>query len=207
MVAALASSWGVEPLEPDGKIVWAVLDPDTDPTGEVDFAALADAWAQETAATYTVRLGSVSTGFLLETKAHIDNVVRELILMRDGAASSGVALAPELADLIDVVTSGFDEVRTEIKRQAVAAAARGEAVTELVLNLSPSAADEGERYLLALDVADDYARAADLLTLASPPEHRSFRRWYVRSIVEQIEALSEGRPAPPPSPYVQTTSI
>ena len=201
LVAAVASRWGVEPLDTGGKMVWAVLDPDESPAGAMDVEALIDAWAGEDPTTYTVRLGPVPTHFLLEVKAHIDNVVRELMLMREGAAVRGVVLAPELAALVETVTVDFAEARNEIKRQAAAAAAHGQADTDLELHLSSDAAEAGERYLDALDLADSYARAADLLTLAPPPEHRAFRRWYVRSIIEQLDALRQGRPAPPPTPF------
>lgn len=201
MVAAVASRWGVEHLDPGGKMVWAVLDPDESLSGGPDFESLIEAWSMESPTTYTVRLGPVPTRFLVEAKAHVDNVVRELTLMKDGAAGRGVALAPELAALVEAVTVGFAEARNEMKRQASAAAARGDVMTELELSLGPDAAAAGEQYLAALDLADRYARDADLLTLAAPPEHQAFRRWYVRRIVEQMDALSHGRPAPAPVPF------
>ena len=191
-------------------MVWAVLDPDESPRGAPDYESLIDAWSDMDdrsrgddgdPTTYTVQLGPVPTRFLLDAKVHIDNVVRELMLMREGAAVRGVALAPELAALVETVTVEFAEVRNEIKRQAAAAAARGERDTDLELQLRPGAAEAGERYLEALDVADSYARAADLLTLASPPEHRAFRRWYVRNIVKQLDALGRGRPVAEPTSF------
>lgn len=202
MVAAVASDWGVEPAA-EGKTVWAELDADRTPADDapapvVDLDALIAAWADDdpATATYTVQLGPVSTELLLAAKAHIDNVVRELVLMREGEASSGVALPAELSALIQTVTVDFAEARTEIKRQAAAAAARGEVLTELELHLSPSAADAGERYLIALDRADRYARSAHLLTVAPPRIHRVFRQWYVRTIIEQLRALSQGHEPP-----------
>jgi GAF domain-containing protein len=46
---------------------------------------------------------------------------------------------------------------------------------------------------------DDYARAARLLTLETPPQHRVFRRWYVETIVAQLRAATDGPPAVPQS--------
>lgn len=205
MVAAIASAWGVEPAE-DGKTVWAVLDanqPHRSPAAPIDLDALLEAWADDdpTTATYTVRLGPVSTELLLAAKSHIDNVVRELMLMREGEASSGVMLPPELSQLIQTVTVDFAEARTEIKRQAAAAAARGEVLTDLELHLSLAAADAGERYLTALDQSDRYARSAHLLTLAPPRIHRVFRQWYVRTIIEQLRAMSNGEEPQPSVPF------
>ena len=207
MVAAVASDWGVDPAD-EGKTVWAELDPHRAPAGStpapvVDLDALMAAWADDdpATATYTVQLGPVSTELLLAAKAHIDNVVRELTLMREGEASSGVALPAELSALIQTVTVDFAEARTEIKRQAAASAARGDVLTDLELHLSPSAADAGERYLIALDRADRYARSAHLLTLAPPRIHRLFRQWYVRTIIEQLRAMTAGEEPPTSVPF------
>ena len=208
MVAAVASNWGVMPLESGGKVVWAELDPDGSPervtgTPQIDVEALLEAWADDdpATATYTVRLGPVSTQLLLEAKAHIDNVVRELVLMRGGEVSSGVALPEALSDLVQTVTVDFVEARTEIKRQAAAASARGDVLTDLELHLSPAAAAAGEHYLDALDEADRYARSAHFLTLAPPRVHRIFRRWYVRNLVAQLRALAAGTEPPVATPF------
>jgi hypothetical protein len=205
LVAAIASRWGVDPLDAGGKVVWAVLDPDESPaSAPPSLESLLDAWSDhqdDDPTTYTVRLGSVPTQFLLDAKAHIDNVVRELMLMKEGAAVRGVTLAPELAALVETVTIDFAEARTEIKRQAAAAAARGEVDTDPELQLRSDTEASEETYLEALDLADSYARAADLLTLAPPPEHRAFRRWYVLTIIDHLDALRHGRPAPRPEPF------
>ena len=204
MVAALASDWGVDRAPGGGKVVWAELgqSPSRVSQPEVDIEALLASWSDdEPQETVTVRLGDVSTELLLSAKAHIDNVVRELVLLREGEASSGVALAPEVAALIDTVTVDFADARAEIKRQAAGAAARGEALTDLELHLAPSAAEAGERYLEALDRADRYARSAHLLTLAPPRVHRLFREWYVRALIDQLRAHARGESPPPPRPF------
>ena len=208
MVAALSSGWGMELAAGGGKVVWAELGRDDArleqaSRPEVDIEALMAAWSdnEQGAGTYSVRLGTVSTELLLSAKAHIDNVVRELTLMREGEASSGVELAPEMVALIQTVTVDFADARAEIKRQATSAAARGELITNLELHLPAAAADAGERYLSALDEADRYARSEHLLTLAPPPVHRIFRRWYVQSIVDQLRALARREEPLPPRPF------
>lgn len=207
LVAALASSWGVEPGA-TGKIVWAELSRDQRlaghaPAPHLDVESMLQAWAEDGShePTYTVRLGSVPTQLLLSAKSHIDNVVRELTLLREGEASTGVALAPELAALVRTVMVDFADARTAIKAAAAAAAGRGDADTDLELHLPLSSADAAGRYLAALDEADRYARSAHLLTLAPPRSHRVFRRWYVGSIVEQLRAQAAGRQPPAPSPF------
>ncbi|HET7407925.1 MAG TPA: SpoIIE family protein phosphatase [Mycobacteriales bacterium] len=208
LVSAMASSWGVDPGTRGGKVVWAELGPGR-PLGvmppDIDIAAFLAAWPNdlEHEARFRVRIGAVPTELLLAAKAHIDNVVRELTLVRAEEASKGRAVPAPLAALIDTVTEDFAEARAEIKRQALAAAERGDLFTDLVLELPLSAADAGERYLLALDDADRHARAARLLTLAPPQSHRAFRQWYVRAIVDQLRAASRGELADSPPPYAQ----
>jgi serine phosphatase RsbU (regulator of sigma subunit)/anti-sigma regulatory factor (Ser/Thr protein kinase) len=200
MIEALAASWGAERLPGGGKVVWA--DVIAGPTGAEtstgpppvapappDTAKEGDERGERV---FTVRLGAVPTDLLMEAKAHIDNVVREFTLARDGALS-GPPVSAAVAGLIDTVTNGFADARTEIKRQALASSQRGETETELVLRLPASAADAAEAYLAALDEADRYARAARLLTLATPPAHRVFRRWYLLALVAQVRAQAMGQ--------------
>ena len=79
-----------------------------------------------------------------------------------------------------------------MKRQAIAAANRGERRTNLTVTLSLSAVEPGEDYLKALDIADSYARDARLLTLETPPQHRVFRQWYVTALVDQVRRAAGG---------------
>lgn len=205
LVAALSATWGVVPNGTGGKAVWAELTaesattPPADNLPEVDLDAFLAAWQtddDESETRYSVRLGAVPTDLLLAAKAHIDNVVREFTLARADTASGDPEIEAHFAELIETVTRGFADARTEIKRQAVEAAARGDVQTELVLTLPVSAADAGEKYLAALDEADGYARAARLLTLATPPAHRVFRNWYVQALVDQLRAQARGEEPP-----------
>ena len=202
LVDYLARTWGVDGADHGGKVVWAELSSAPPPAEaeerapEVDVDELLAAWADldDTAEpTFTVSLGSVPTELLLQAKAHIDNLVREFTLAASGAAGpAGSAMSADLAELVQTVVHGFADARVQIKQQALAAAARGEAHAELQLTLPLSAADAGERYLAALDEADHYARGARLLTLETPPAHRVFRDWYVRSLVNELRRVAAG---------------
>lgn len=205
LIAALSARWGVERDESGGKVVWAEVSPVHDPLDNdlsaIDIDKLLVAWPDtdprlDQGARYTVVLGDVPTDLLIAAKSHIDNLVREFSLAATGAALEADA-PPHLVHLIQTVVHGFAEARDAIKRQALAAARRGESRTRLVLDLPASAADAGEAYLAALDEADAYARAARLLTLETPHVHRLFRRWYVEAVVGQLRELSAGREATP----------
>ena len=212
LVSSLSTGWGVQATPAGGKVVWAEL-----PNDAHDFEGAAGSemaiedllayWASDEPEEpmFELRLGAAPTSLLLQAKSHIDNLVRELTLARAGETTTGVSLPAAMADLVTTVISEFSEARAEIKRQALAAARRGEATTELTMKLPLSAADAGERYLTALDEADGYARAARLLTLAAPRSHQIFRRWYVQSLVDQLRAVAKGEEPVPPEPF--TTAL
>lgn len=209
LVSGVATRWGVHPAA-RGKVVWAELRAPGgaeqafgDPAVTVDdmLAAWPDLSDEDEQARVTVTLGDVPTELLLAAKAHVDNVLREFALAESGAVAGTTSqVTPQLARLIRTVTTRFADARRSIKQQAVQAVASGLERTRLVLTLPVTAADAGREYLAALDEVDAYARAARLLTLETAPEHRAFRRWYVGSLIDQLEAVAHGeRPPPPPS--------
>lgn len=207
LVDALAPRWGVDRVPGAGKVVWcevthtSAMGGDDYASGVEDVDALLAAWSDELPGEkrYTVHLGDVPTDLLLAAKAHVDNLVREFTLATGGALSGTTAVVPaHLSGLIETVVNRFSEARQAIKRQALSAAARGDERTRLTLQLSAEAAEAGHDYLAALDEADNYARAARLLTLETPPQHRLFRRWYVESLVEQLRrAINDEPPIQP----------
>jgi len=142
LVRAISARWAAEPTA-SGKVVWAEvtkasasLPPLTDPTP-------ADLWSDDTwgvqpraVPRYHVSLGDIPTPLLVAAKAHVDNIVREFTLAAQGA-SSGITglLPPHLASLVETYPTRFAEARREIKRQAVAAANRGQSHVRLELDL------------------------------------------------------------------------
>lgn len=208
LVAAIASRWGFEPAD-DGKCVFAELSPGhlPQPLSPDDLLeAWDDAWddLDATVRSYHVSLGHVPTDLLVAAKTHVDNIVRELTLASAGAVAGTTAMVPpHLAALIAAVTDDFAAARLAIKRQALAAARRGDDDVELELDLPATAADAGERYLEALDQLDAYSRAARVLTIETPPQHRVFRHWYVGELVAQLRALAAGEQPPAREPFVR----
>ncbi|HEX5535245.1 MAG TPA: SpoIIE family protein phosphatase [Actinomycetales bacterium] len=199
VVGTLSNRWGVEPL-PDGKVVWCELSVDGD-------AQPGDGWAASAPPRHTTRLGDerftvylgdAPTQLLLESKAHVDNMVRELMLMSVGAEAGHHAPLPErLRKLVESVVTDFAEARNAIRRQAVQAAEAGQERTELWLTLPYPAIVSAQSYLAALTEADAYARAGHMLTLETPAGHRVFRSWYIENLVERLTAAHEQRPEPP----------
>jgi GAF domain-containing protein/anti-sigma regulatory factor (Ser/Thr protein kinase) len=207
LVEQLSERWGVRPENGGGKSVWAELTVTTEqpsPDENVDVDSLLASWADDDDSfeeLFVVSLGDVPTDLLIAAKAHVDNLVRELSLAAAGAEATGVDVPLHLAELIDTVVHGFGDARVAIKRQAIAAAERGDSRTRLTLHLPLSAANAGEAYLNALDMADSYARAARLLTLETPPQHRVFRRWYVQAVIDQLRAIARGEHVQQPESF------
>jgi anti-sigma regulatory factor (Ser/Thr protein kinase) len=207
LVAALSSAWGVRAGR-TGKVVWAefVFGPErtlSRAAPDIDRDAILAAWPDEghrTARRYTVRLEGIPTQLLLDAKTHIDNVVREMSLLRGASTPISEQLSGSATRLIEAVTIDFAEARTEIKQQAIEAAAEGRPVADLELHLPAEAAGAGERYLAALDETDRHARSARLLTLAAAPSHRVLRHWYIGAVAEQLRAMAAGHTPSEPAP-------
>lgn len=204
LVEALASRWGVH-HSTGGKAVWAEVAPPGTPPPD-DLAAVDPGDGERAAALPPVDeldgraevvVRDVPTALLVAAKAYVDDVVRELTLATTGARSGQAGdVPPGVPGIVAAISAGFTEAREAIKHQAGAAVADGLERTDLVLRLPLSAADGGRAYLDALDEADRHARASRLLVLEEPPQHRSFRRWYVSSLVAQLDAAASGQPAP-----------
>jgi serine phosphatase RsbU (regulator of sigma subunit) len=208
LVAALSVRWGAEAESTGGKVVWAELTGETHPLDVGAEADLLAMWADDFGepagpVRYRVDLGEVPTDLLLAAKAHVDNLMREFALVSSGASTGVSADVPgHLRTLLGAVEA-FGDARLSIKRQALDAARRGAATTELSLDLPGSAADLAEDYLGALDEIDAYCRAMRLLTLETPPQHRVFRQWYLSELIAQLRAADAGQKVPPPQPFEQ----
>jgi serine phosphatase RsbU (regulator of sigma subunit) len=206
LVMSMATRWGAATVA-DGKIVWAEIRGDAEPSGaamEQDLAAVWDEWDMGGADRVRVELGDVPTELLLAAKSHVDNIIRESTLAGAGAETGMSGEIPaHMAALLTAVVNRFAEARVSIKHQALDAARRGAVTTHLVLNLPTDVADAALEYIAALDELDAYSRASRLLTLETPPQHRVFRHWYVGEVVAQLRAAARGEPAPPPQPFGQ----
>lgn len=196
MVESLSARWGVS-VDDRGKVVWAEFGStgadnarESLVTPEAPPATVKSDAPTARERRYRVVLGDVPTDLLIEAKAHMDNLVRELSLAE---ATRTPPSAEPFGALIQTVVHSFGAARDAIKRQAIAAHRRGDHRTNLILHLPLSAARAGESYLAALDEADTYSRAARLLTLETPPDHKLFRRWYVEAVVSQLRDLAAGR--------------
>ena len=121
----------------------------------------------------------------------MDNLVRELSLAEADHGGHGPPRSSAPWSRRSCTASGTPA--TPSRGKPSRRSRRGEQRTSLTLQLPLSAAEAAEAYLAALDEADTYSRAARLLTLETPPDHKLFRRWYVEAVVRQLRDLAAGR--------------
>lgn len=201
LIESLATAWGVEP-DAAGKSVWFEL---AAASGTVarspqDLLSAWDVeeslWEEPVAAgppVFAVGLGDVPIRLVLDAAAHVDNLVREFVLATPGT-STGPPVA--LAERVERAVCGFDP-HVAVRTLAQQAAERGQNRVSLDLELPLSAATSGGEFVEVLNDADEYCRAARLLTLESPPQFRLFREWYVERLTALLHAAAAGRSVAP----------
>ena len=206
LVSRLSAGWGAD-VNASGKVVWAEVTGvgslvDADTTADELLAMWDDDFDESVIERFHLELGDVPTDLLLDAKAHVDNVVRELTLAAAGATAGITSkVPPHLTKLLGAVDA-FADARVAVKHQALEAARTGDPTTSLSLDLPASAAGRAEAYLEALDELDAYSRAVRLLTLETPPQHRVFRHWYIGELVSQLRAAAAGDPPPPTQSFL-----
>jgi hypothetical protein len=123
---------------------------------------------------------------------HVEELMREFALVHAsaaGPAGDSHRLVPaRLLELVDSLAVRFAGVNDDARERLEAAIARGDRViADHVLTLPPEAAAASEALGAMLDECDVYCAAGkDLLTLATPPDLRAYRRWYLDEIVAQL---------------------
>lgn len=136
-----------------------------------------------------VRLEGVPVRLFLESQDHQHDLVREFQLIQIGERDLGMAEAPhELARLVSDILARYSEVRSTTRNQAVAALRRGDETTTLDVPVRPGMGPALQDWLRLLESADAICEQGQLLMLASRPEVRELRRWYVREITRRLPA-------------------
>jgi len=132
----------------------------------------------------SVRIVGLPLDVLRSSREHHDSLMREfaLIALDD---ERGDAAPTRLIALTDELRARFQAFTTRANETIDAAVARGDAVIDVEFEIPAVAADAAERLTELLDEADDFCRTGDLLTLATSPEVRAFRDWYLGEFVRQ----------------------
>lgn len=118
------------------------------------------------------------------TSEHHDELIREFTLMSADEADSTsvprrlVALMAELQARFSGLGSGPQTILDEAIRS-------GASAVDLVYHVPPEVGPASADFDRLLDEADEFCRAGDLLTLASPSEIRELRSWFLSEFVRQ----------------------
>lgn len=216
LVATLAEAWGVE-RTPSSKVVWFSVARDVpapvapggggpaagfDPLGAVDPELLAaalgepalppDAQAGGTPAMVRVRILGLPLDIYLEAEQHNDAVLRELDLI-ERSPRRGPQVPPRLLELATLLRALFTAATASTRAQVDEALRMGRARVDLDVDVPA----EGWQALMdmaqQLEEVDRYCQEGALLTLASSPQQRRFRRWYANQVARQMQG---GRPTP-----------
>ncbi|HEX5770648.1 MAG TPA: ATP-binding protein [Nocardioidaceae bacterium] len=192
IISVLASDWGVEELE-HGKRVWADLgspDPDREraddgitratsrtPSPPASDGTLPPGWI-------LVRLEGCPVDLSLRQDQHLDDLVRELILM---SADHHNPASAELAKRLEAILRAPAHARLVGRRQAQLARDRGEHLVDVEMAIPREFSADVQELHQAVMAADTLCEEQRLLTLTSPADLRELRTWMTEEIVAQAE--------------------
>ena len=131
---------------------------------------------------------------------HADELLREfaLISVEVHETGGGEDLPKQLLELVDQLTATYSTVTSEQEMIRDEAVMRGEPEVDLIYTLPAEIREATIALGRILDECDEFCRAGQsLLTLATPPESKAFRDWYLDEFVRQIDGL-------PPTPWPQS---
>lgn len=127
---------------------------------------------------YPLRLG-------VRASQHYEEVFREFALLSASEPHDPDSIPVRLLSLVDALGRRYArQERHEVERDE--AIARGETARDFVIQVPRSAARASEVLDAMLDETDEFCRDGVLLTLAAPADVVSFRRWYLREVIDQI---------------------
>jgi hypothetical protein len=103
----------------------------------------------------------------------------------DAGTRGDVEVPARLTAVVEEMRGRFAGFTLQPEAALADAAARGVDVLDLEYRLPPEAIQAAADLGNLLDEADEFCRAGDLLTLASPPEALAFRRWFLGEFARQ----------------------
>lgn len=214
LVASLSEEWGVSTAA-DAKVVWCVVDAYPAPTrleqarrftraaastdgGDVGPAGPGPAGAHEEGAhggvdgvSVRVTLHGLPLGVFDEAGEHSDAVVRELALIAQSAGRvRGADVAHGLLELAEMVRADVTRAARPLREQVERARDAGADALDVELDVPVEHLETLVALAARFDELDRYCEEGELLTLASSPAHRRFRRWFADQLVRQAGGLS-----------------
>jgi anti-anti-sigma factor len=142
-----------------------------------------------------IRLRQVPVDLWTRARAHQEAIRREFDLMR--ASEPAGSVPHRLLDLVEDFDARFGNFGDPWRDELSAAAARGDELTDLTLEVPRPLAAAARELAAMLSQVDEFCRDGDhLMTPATPPELVSFREWLVNELTRQIDSGEEPLPWP-----------
>ncbi len=123
-----------------------------------------------------------------EAQQHADELIRELTLIGEGLRQQGNTgeLPARLVQLVEDLTRTYSGFTADQEQQLADAIDAGLDTLDLTYRLPVGVTGAVQALSDILDEADEFCRAGQhLLTLATPPELVTYRRWYLTEFVRQ----------------------
>ena len=144
----------------------------------------------------TVRFVGAPVQLMQGVRLQLEALTREFQLIEFAAddASSPPARLLELTSRMRAQYDQFDFATSRLELSA--ALDRGTDTVDLELVVPPAAGTAAQLFLSTMDETDEWCERGELLTLASPPEHRALRLWFFGEIERQVAGM-------PPRPWAE----
>jgi hypothetical protein len=124
-----------------------------------------------------------------DARRHSEALLREFAFIVDGGGDN-TELPRRLLDIVNRVRARAAGLNTGAERAIEGARDRGENSVDFELLVPVRMAAGANEFAALLDEIDEYCQSGTLLTLATPPLTREFRRWYLNEMAAQLEGAA-----------------
>jgi GAF domain-containing protein len=191
LVASVADAWGVDTGD-DGKVVWAEVG--TGATSGPHLAAVPDAVEREGGK--PVRVVAIPVRLAMASDAHLDDLVRELQLVRGSTVGQPVPAPVALLETVDDAITHLAPIRWAARTVVAQAARSGQRLVDLTMAVRDDLVPDLWRLTSVLEQLGQLSRDGVLLTPPATEELSAFRRWLAAEVERQV-----GGAPPMPCPF------
>jgi hypothetical protein len=131
------------------------------------------------------------------SQEHSEGLMREFALMANPHPDSEQEPPQRLIRLMEQLRGEYSGFTAGVEQSLQDAIERGDEIIDLEYRLPVAVRGACIDLDQILDEVDEFCRAGEMLTLASPPELVRYRKWFLDEFVNQID----GKPPTPWSEY------
>lgn len=137
-----------------------------------------------------IRLLALPLDVMARAQEQHEGLLREFALLANPHPNATHDVPRRLLTVAVALRERFGSFTAESNARIEQAVQGGERSIDAELRLPAEAREAALSLAALLEEADDYCRDGELLTLATPPELVTFRRWYLGQIVDQLEGAA-----------------